>query len=113
MNAGSFWHVVSDELGFFVRCEASDLVTPEWNTPVAWAVDVGVAAGTRQQMQTPATVLADVRPLVHLGMGAARSHRSPGRINQMRQKSASNRRTMASVTFRSLSSSGAGARSEC
>src|ERR1035438_4626243 len=63
--------VVGKELGIIVRCDASDLVTSEWNTPVAWAVDVGVAAGARPQMQTPVTLLADALPIVHLGMHAA------------------------------------------
>ncbi|MCX6997062.1 MAG: hypothetical protein NTV49_08240, partial [Kiritimatiellaeota bacterium] len=39
--------IVRDELGIFARCDASDFVTPEWNTPVGQAVGVGVAAGTR------------------------------------------------------------------
>jgi hypothetical protein len=60
--------VVGDELVIFARCDPPNFVAPKWNTPVALAINVSVASGTRQQMQTPITVPADVRPLMHLGM---------------------------------------------
>ena len=70
VNARVVCHVVGEKPVLLVRCDAADLVTAERHAAVAFAVRVGVAAGTRQQMQAPVTVPADVRPFLHLGMDA-------------------------------------------
>jgi hypothetical protein len=47
---------------------------------MGWTVDMDVAAGTRQQVQTPFTALAGARPIVDIGMRPAPFPRSPSRI---------------------------------
>ena len=70
VDAGIVLHIVGDELVVLVRGDASDLVAAERDAAVDFAVCMGVASRTRQQMETSITVTANMRPFYDLGMDA-------------------------------------------
>jgi hypothetical protein len=71
MNARVVGHIVGKKSEFLTRGDPSDLETAERNAAVASAVNMGVTAGTRYQMQAAVAEATFVRTLPHLGVEAS------------------------------------------
>ena len=70
VNVGIVLRVVGEKLVIFARRHTSDLVAVVGNAAVGLAVNVGIAAGTRQQVQAAVAVAANVWAVLRCGMDA-------------------------------------------